>query len=180
MTFRTLLIGAAVFALALGAAFGGGTAYGRSSAQPQTQAARPGGQVIQRGAPGGGPGAGGSGPIVGTVASAGGGVLTLTDANNQQVRVTLTDQTRVLKQDTGTLEDLTAGTRVAVQPQGQPAADGAVTASTVQIVPAGAGAAGQGATLIVGGPGGAGGQGGTGGQTGPVVRGGPGGQTGQR
>ena len=143
MGFRSLLIAVAIFGLGWGASFGAGIAYGKRGTGPQVQAATfPGAGGAQTGNGFGGQGGRGA---FGTVASVDGRTLTLTEANNQQVKVTLTDQTQIFKQAAGTAADLTAGARVTVQPQGQPAWDGTITAATINVVPAdaaGAAAAG--------------------------------------
>jgi hypothetical protein len=64
----------------------------------------------------------------------------------QPTRVNVTGQTQILKQAPGTTADLTPGTAVTVQPQGQPAADGTLTAATIMI--GGAPGAGPGAAII--------------------------------
>ena len=169
--FRNLLLIVAIFGLGWGASFGAGTAYGRrttattAAAQAATiplgqgQAAAGGAQGGQAGpggagGTGGGGFAGGAGGRAGVVERVEGQTLTLRAANNQPVRVTLTDQTQVLKTVEGTAGDLTAGATVTVQPQGQPGADGAISASAITVLPANAGARQGGA----GGAGGAAGQ----------------------
>jgi len=160
--FRNLLIAVAVFGLGWGASFGAGLAFARRGVAPQVQAANaPGAQLSQAGA--GGQFVQGGQGRVGVVQSLDGQTLTLMGANNQQVKVTLTDQTQIMKFAAAAASDLTAGTRVAVQPQGQPAADGSVTAASIQIVPEGAAAAfgpaaGQGAQGAQGAQGGPAGQ----------------------
>lgn len=141
--FRNLLILVAVFGLGWGASFGAGAAYGRRSIPRVQAAAVPGGQFSQ-GVQGAGGGVQGRIGAVGTVDHLDGKTLFVAEANGQQVKVNLTDQTQILKETAGTTADLTSGIRVAVQPQGQPAADGTVTAATVQIVPEGVGQNGQG------------------------------------
>jgi hypothetical protein len=157
--YRNLLIAVAVFGLGWGASFGAGLAMGRRGAAPAVQAANaPGAQLAQggQGALGGGQGGAGAQGRLGVVQSVDGKTLTVTGANNQPLKVALTDQTQILKQAAGAAADLTPGTRVAVQPQGQPAADGTVTAATVQVLPEGLAAAlgqaaGQGAQGAQGG-----------------------------
>lgn len=149
--FRTLLIAVAVFGLGWGASFGAGVAFGRRTS-PAVQAAGPAnlppGAIVQgQGAPAGvtvpgGGAAGGPGGAAGQVRTATvatvdrveGQTLFVTGPNNQPVRVTLTDQTQILKQATGTAGDLAAGTRIAIQPQGQPGTDGSVTAASITLV----------------------------------------------
>src|SRR5438046_1983226 len=132
MMYRNLLILVAIFGLGWGASFGAGAAYGRRSIPQAQAAAAPGSQLGQFGQ-GGGQNGQGRGVAFGTVDHLDGNTLFLTGANNQQVKVNLTDQTRILKEASGAPSDLAAGARVTVQPQGQPAADGTVTAATVQI-----------------------------------------------
>jgi hypothetical protein len=150
--FRTLLIAVAIFGIGWGASFGAGVAFGRRS-NPAAQAAGPanlppGGVLQVQGAPGGatapgggaqgGPG-GAAGQLrvanVATVDRVEGQTLFVTGPNNQPVRVALTGQTQILKQATGTPADLAPGTRIAIQPQGQPAADGSLTAASITVVP---------------------------------------------
>ena len=156
--FRNLLIVVAVFGLGWGASFGAGVAFGRRTAPPAAAAAPTGGAQVQLQAGGGGQGgqggqgaqggAQGGGQVratVGTIERVDGQTMVLTAAQGgQPTRVTLTGQTQILKQAPGTTADLTAGTTVTVQAQGQPAADGTLTA----------------ATIMIGGPGGPGGAGG--------------------
>jgi hypothetical protein len=152
MIFRNLLIVVAIFGLGWGASFAAGTAYARRSVPQVQAAAATGGQFGQvgqfgqgaQGAQGGGQAGQGRGIVFGTVDHVDGKTLYLAGANGQQEKVTLTDQTQILKQAPGSVADLTAGARVTVQPQGQPAADGTVTAAAVQIVPEGAAPGGQG------------------------------------
>ena len=155
--FRNLVIAVAIFGLGWGASFGAGMALGRRGTAPQVQAANAPGSLVGQAGQGG---QGGQGGQAGTGAQGRGGVvqavdgrtLTLMGANNQQLKVTLTDQTQILKMAPGAPVDLAPGVRVAVQPQGQPAGDGTVTAAAVEIVPEGAAAG------FAGGFGGQGGQ----------------------
>ena len=98
----------------------------------------------------------------GTVDRVDGQTLFVAGPNGQQTRVALTDQTQIMKQASGTPADLTPGSRVAVVSQGQPGADGTITAASVSLLPEGAAPGAQGQ----GGQGGAAqrGQGGQGGQ----------------
>jgi hypothetical protein len=157
--FRNLLLIVAIFGLGWGASFGAGMAIGQRGG-PAAQAAAapsgPGGQVVT--GPGGAAGLGGAAGGLAGIAGAGGGQTRLATIGTvervdgqavyvagptgQPVKVALTDQTQITKQTQGTAADLTAGTRVAVQPQGQPAADGSVTAGVIAVVPEGAGGAG--------------------------------------
>jgi hypothetical protein len=173
--FKNLLIGVAIFGLGWGASFGAGAAWGRRSVASPVQAqvltpgqfaaggAGAGGFGAQGGAAGaGGAQAQGRGATAGTVDHVDGQTLYLTEPNGQQLRVNLTDQTQITKLDRGAAEDLTAGSRVAVVPQGQPGADGAVTAASVNVLPEGTNLPGQGQGA--GGQQRQGGQGGQGGQ----------------
>jgi hypothetical protein len=173
--FKNLLFGIAIFGLGWGASFGAGAAWGRRSVASPVQAqVVPAGQFVTGGAAGAGAGAGAAGagaagqgsqggPVrvaggatAGTVNRVEGQTLVVDAANGQQTRVTLTDQTRIVKEGVGTAADLTAGNGVTVVSQGQPAADGTVTAAAVTILPPGT------PLPAAGGPGGQGGQGGQG------------------
>ncbi len=167
--FRNLLIGIALFGLGWGASFAAGAAWGRRSVTPPAQAAvipasqfAPGaqGQLGTPGQPGPGPGgapAGAAGQgrgTAGTVERVEGQTLVVSGQNGQQVKVTLTDQTQISRQVAGTVADVAPGIRVLVTAQGQPAADGALTAATVSIIPEGAaGAVPAGAAPAGGAPG---------------------------
>jgi hypothetical protein len=171
--FKNLLIGVAIFGLGWGASFGAGAAWGRRSiASPAQAQVIPAGQ-FGAGAAGGAQTAGGAAAArgaAGTVDRVEGQTLYLSGPNGQQTRVTLTDQTQIMKQAPGTPADLTPGSRVAVAAQGQPGADGAITAASVNVIPEGAAAVqGQGAPAGAA----AGGQRGPGqGQGGPARQGG--------
>ena len=146
--FRNLLIIVAIFGLGWGASFGAGVAFGRRTAPAAQAAAVPGGVQVQVG--GGAAGGGGAG---GGAAAAGGGqarvaagtvervdgqTLVLAAAQGgQPTRVSVNGQTQILKQAAGTTADLTPGSNVTVQAQGQPAADGTLTAATIMIGGAG-------------------------------------------
>jgi hypothetical protein len=153
---KNLIIGVAIFGLGWGASFGAGAAWGRRSVEPPTQA-----QIIPAGqfgagaagaagaaAAGGATGAGAPGAVrvstAGTVERLEGQTLVVAGPNGQTSRVALTDQTQITKQGPGSPADLTAGSRVAVAPQGQPAPDGTITAAAVTILPEGATPQGQG------------------------------------
>ena len=153
---RNLLIIVAVFGIGWGASFGAGTAYGRRTAPAAAAtvgaAGGTGGTQVQTAAGGG---AGGAAPggaqargTAGTVERVDGQTLVLTaPQGGQSTRVNMTGQTQILKQAAGTTADLTPGSTVTVQAQGQPAADGSIIAGTI----------------MIGGAGGPGGQGGPGG-----------------
>jgi hypothetical protein len=143
--FKNLLIGVAIFGLGWGASFGAGAAWARRSLAPPNQAQIiPAGQFGAGGAAATGAGAGGAtgagagavrAPAGGTVERLDGQTLLVAGPNGQTSRVTLTDQTQITKQGPASPADLTAGSRVAVAPQGQPAPDGTVTAAAVTILP---------------------------------------------
>jgi hypothetical protein len=146
--FKNLLIGVAIFGLGWGASFGAGAAWGRRStaaaAGPQVVAAGQfGGGATAAGAQGAG-GAAGARGTAGTVDRVDGQTLFVAGPNGQQTRVALTDQTQIMKQAAGTPADLTPGSRVAVVPQGQPGADGTITAASVSVLPEAAAPGGQG------------------------------------
>jgi hypothetical protein len=138
--FKNLLIGVAIFGLGWGASFGAGAAWARRTLAPPNQAqVIPAGQLWAGGAAatGAGGAAAGAGrvPAGGTVERLDGQTLLVAGPNGQTSRVTLTDQTQITKQGPASPADLTAGSRVAVAPQGQPAPDGTVTAAAVTILP---------------------------------------------
>ncbi len=142
--FRNLLIVVAIFGLGWGASFGAGVAFGRRQVPAAVQAASPigqlaGGQFSGQGGQAGQQGGqqGGRNTAIGTVEKVDGKTLTLSEGNNRQVQVTLTDQTQITKQAPGTPADLTPGTRVVVVASGQPAAGGAITAASVSVLPEG-------------------------------------------
>ncbi len=138
--FRNLLIVVAIFGLGWGASFGAGVAFGRRQVPAAVQAASPIGQLAggQFSGQGGQAGQqGGRNTAIGTVEKVDGKTLTLSEGNNRQVQVTLTDQTQITKQAPGTPADLTPGTRVVVVASGQPAAGGAITAASVSVLPEG-------------------------------------------
>jgi hypothetical protein len=144
--FRNLLIVVAIFGLGWGASFGAGVAFGRRTAPAAQAAAVPSGAQVQVQA--GGPAAGGGGAGGGAAAAGGGqarvaaGTVERVDGQTlvlaaaqggQPTRVSLNGQTQILKQAAGTTADLTPGSNVTVQAQGQPAADGTLTAATIMI-----------------------------------------------
>ena len=145
--FRNLLIIVAIFGIGWGASFGAGVAFGRRSASTAQAAAIPGGAQVQAGGAGGPAGAGGQGAAqgrvtAGTVDRVDGQTLVLNAAQGgQPTRVSLTGQTQILKQGAGTTADLTPGATVTVQSQGQPAADGTLTAASIMVGGPGGGGA---------------------------------------
>ncbi|MDQ3699586.1 MAG: DUF5666 domain-containing protein, partial [Chloroflexota bacterium] len=154
----------ALFGLGWGASFAAGATWGRRSVTPAAQASVVSTSQSATGAQGqqgqGGQGQGRA--TAGTVERVEGTTLVVSGPNGQPVRITLTEQTQISRQIAGTAADLAAGARVLVVPQGQPGADGTLTAATVSLVPEGGGATtGQGAPGAAGGLAGrpAGGQG---------------------
>lgn len=89
-------------------------------------------------ATGGGTGSGGGGfagrGTIGTVESIAGNVLTIKDAQGNEVKVQLQSSTTITKTVSGSTSDLTQGVNVAVA--GQRGSDGSVTANSITIVPA--------------------------------------------
>jgi hypothetical protein len=154
--FRNLLIIVAIFGIGWGASFGAGAAFGRRTAPTAQAAALPTGAQTQLQAGGGGAGAAGGAAgaqggqqaarvTAGTVERVDGQTVVLAAAQGgQATRVNVTGQTQILKQAAGTTADLTPGSNVTVQAQGQPAADGTLTAATIMI----GGAGGPGGALI--------------------------------
>ena len=136
--FRNLVVVVAVFGLGWGASFGAGMAYGKRTTPAAQAAVIPGAAAAQLAPAGqasqGGPAGQARATTLGIIDRVDGRTLTVTGPTNQQVKVTVTDQTQITKQASGALADLAAGTRITVQPQGQPAADGTVTAAIVSIV----------------------------------------------
>jgi hypothetical protein len=144
-----IILGVVVLLLVAGGSFFGGTLYGKSQAQTAFAARRPGGFTGANGTGQGQPGAnaraGGQGGIFGQIDSIGDGVLVIKDNNGKQTQVKVTDTTLIEKQAAVKLTDLTTGETVIVS--GSTAADGSVTARSVQVAPAGRfGAGGPGAT----------------------------------
>ena len=168
--YRNLLIAVAIFGLGWGASFGAGIAVGKRSTPAVVQAAGAGAQTGQGQNSQGGAALAGQGAqsrvTLGTVSGVSGQTLTVSGQNGQDVKVNLTGQTQITKQAAGSPADLTNGTRVTVQAQGQPAADGTITAASVNIVPEGA------AVFAQGQQGGQGGQRQNGGQRPPGQTGG--------
>jgi hypothetical protein len=157
-----LTVLAIILVLAIaGASFYGGMVYGKSQAQSNVLAARAafqgnGSFQGQGGAAANGtPGAftrrsGQNGNFVlGTIKQIGDGTLTLTDNNGKETQVKVTDTTLIEKNQSVKLNDLTEGETVMVS--GSTAADGTVTARSVQVAP-------QGRFGFGGGPGGPGDQ----------------------
>ena len=153
----TVLVIILVLAIA-GGAFYGGMVYGKSQAQASAGARV---LALQNGAAGGnapnfagqqGGFAGraqrtngdGRGFVLGTIKEIHDGGLTLTDSSGKDTQVKVTDTTLIEKNATVKLADLAEGETLMVS--GSTAADGTVTARSVQVAP-------QGRFGILGGPG---------------------------
>lgn len=156
-----------------GASFYGGMVYGKSQAQSSLQSAfrsgaatfqGQGGAALANGTPGangftargqrnGTTGTNGAGFVLGTIKQVGDGTLVLTDSNGKETQVKVTDTTLIEKNQSVKLTDLAEGETVMVS--GSTAADGTVTARSVQVAPQGRFGFGGGAP---GGPGDANGQ----------------------
>lgn len=140
-----ILIAIVVLLAVAGGSFYGGTLYGKNQAQTTFAAAR------QRG--GAFPGAGSivvgelppdslqqqgqtlGGALFGQIKEIGDGAMVISDNNGKQIPVKVTDTTLIEKQASVTLADLVAGETVFIS--GSTAADGTVTARSVQVAPAG-------------------------------------------
>ncbi len=132
-----------------GASFYGGMVYGKSQAQANLPVAfRNGALGGQAGImiAGGTPGAGGfmgrgqrngqgAGFTFGTIKQIGDGTLVLTDNNGKDTAVKVTDTTLIEKNQSVKLTDLSQGETVMVS--GSTAADGTITARSVQVAPQG-------------------------------------------
>ena len=142
-----IILAIVVLLLVAGGSFFGGTLYGKSQAQTAFAARRQGGfgGANGTGQPGANARAGGQGGIFGQIDSIGDGVLVIKDNNGKQTQVKVTDTTLIEKQAAVKLTDLATGETVIVS--GSTAADGSITARSVQVAPAGRfGAGGPGAT----------------------------------
>ncbi|TAK36018.1 MAG: hypothetical protein EPO21_04225 [Chloroflexota bacterium] len=135
--FKFLLIGVIVLGLGIGAAFGAGTAYGRSSGST-LQAAKSAVTVNSSAASGaGGPNAGTNGQavqtrpgVIGTIESVTGNSFTVkTSGGTTSVKVD--DKTTIRKTVTGTAQDLTPGETVVIA--GETGSDGTVSAASVAL-----------------------------------------------
>ena len=135
-----IILGIVVLLLVAGGSFYGGTLYGKSQAQTAFTARRPGGFGDANGAGQGLPGAnaragGQGGMLFGQIEEIGDGVLTVTDNNGKQTKVTVTDTTLIEKQASVKLTDLAQGETVMVS--GSTGTDGTITARSVQVAPMG-------------------------------------------
>jgi hypothetical protein len=132
-----IILGIVVLLLVAGASFFGGTVYGKSQAQTASAARRQGGFTGANGQ--GQPGANGAGArggmLFGEITNVGNDGLTVKDNNGKETQVKVTDTTLIQKQATVKVTDLTTGETVIIS--GSTAADGSITARSVQVAPAG-------------------------------------------
>ncbi len=132
---KAFVIGIVMVVIAAAAGIGG-YMYGTNTATAQAAAARSRFFADRGGVPGGTPGAAGQGNFNpanfanGTVKSISGNTIQLSTAQNV-LTVTISDQTQIRKQVTGTTADITTGERITIQ--GQTNSDGTMTAQTIQI-----------------------------------------------
>jgi hypothetical protein len=161
----TLLAVILVFAIA-GGSFYGGLVFGKSQVQAEAVARRAtfqdgspqfpfsgteSGVPVAPGQPGGLTGrgqrsSGQSGMVVGTIKEIGDGVLVVTDMNGKDAQVKVTDTTLIEKNTAVKLSDLAQGETLMVS--GSAAADGVITARSMQVAPQGRfGVGGQGAPV---------------------------------
>jgi len=140
-----IILGIVVLLLVAGGSFFGGTVYGKNQAQTAFAVRRQGGfggaNGTGQGQPGANARADGQGGIFGQIDSIGDGVLVIKDNNGKQTQVKVTDTTLIEKQAAVKLTDLVTGETVIVS--GSTAADGTVTARSVQVAPAGRFGAGR-------------------------------------
>jgi hypothetical protein len=137
-----IILGIVALLLVAGGSFYGGTLYGKNQAQTALAARRQGafagagenGQFT--GQPGANARAGAQGGMLfGQIEEIGDGVLTVTDNNGKQTKVTVTDTTLIEKQASVKLTDLAQGETVMVS--GSTGTDGTITARSVQVAPMG-------------------------------------------
>jgi len=138
-----IILVAVVLVLVVGASFYWGTLYGKS----QVQTAVPAMPDLAPGAmPGAMPGAGGQGGATGganapagmtfgQIESIKGDTLMLTDANNREIRVQVTDTTLIERNASVTVSELEVGETVTIS--GSQNDDGSISARSVQVNPAG-------------------------------------------
>lgn len=135
-----IILGIVILLAVAGGSFFGGTVYGKNRAQATFATLRQRGAFTGNLPEGASPGAGQraalGGMLVGQIQEIGNGVMIVSDMNGKQTRVTVTDTTLIEKQASVTLADLAVGETVMVS--GSQAADGSITARSVQ-----AGAAGR-------------------------------------
>jgi hypothetical protein len=137
-----IILGIVVLVLVAGASFYGGMVYGKNQEQAALAARRQGafpgaganGQLT--GQAGANARTGGQGGMLfGQIDSIGDGALVVKDNNGKQTQVKVTDTTLIEKQASVKLTDLTTGETVIIS--GSTAADGSITARSVQVAPAG-------------------------------------------
>lgn len=134
-----IILGIIVLLAVAGGSFFGGTVYGKNQAQTTFAAARPRGAFTGEMPEGLQPGAGQrsaqGGMLLGQIQQIGNGVMVVTNADGKETQVTVTDTTLIEKQASVTLADLEVGETVIVS--GSQAADGNITARSVQVGAAG-------------------------------------------
>jgi hypothetical protein len=139
-----IILGIVVLVLVAGASFYGGMVYGKNQEQAALAARRQGafpgaganGQLTGQGQSGANARAGAQGGMLfGQIDSIGDGALVVKDNNGKQTQVKVTDTTLIEKQASVKLTDLTTGETVIIS--GSTAADGSITARSVQVAPAG-------------------------------------------
>jgi hypothetical protein len=136
-----MIIGAVAGVVLLGASFWGGMAYARGHMArgnfAQFGQGGMGGQFAGRGGAASARGMAG-GVAAGEIIAKDAASITVKMANGSTRIILMGSSTPVTKQASGTQDDLSVGTQVAVT--GSSNSDGSMTANTVQIRPAGAGA----------------------------------------
>jgi len=136
-TFIILLVAAVLLGGAIGGAFIGGMAIGKTQGRtevtqgsprwsgqltaPSTQTNPQGGVLFGRGG------------TIGTVASIEGNTVTLTAPDGTTVRILISDSTTIQKMDEGSLDDLSPGESISVS--GERGEDGSITATSIFITP---------------------------------------------
>jgi hypothetical protein len=142
-----IILAVVVILAVAGGSFYVGTVYARNQIQSQFAAraggfpgagganGQPGAFVFQGDGPNGQRGNQQGGMTFGTIEQIGDGTLTIKDQNGKETQVKVTDTTLIEKNASVSLSDLTEGETVIVS--GSPAADGSITARSVQVAPAG-------------------------------------------